>query len=191
MAELNHSTWTVLAGLLVMVIVGAGSMRAAAGEWFVAPAGDDDNPGTREKPFATLAKARDAARAVPADSPRTVRLLGGTHYLSETLVLEAAKDTGRKDAPIVFEAVAGQTPVISGGLKLQLTWRPYKGEILQATVPAGLATDQLFVNGQRQHMARYPNYDPEQRIFNGYAADAISTERAARWANPAGGYIHA
>ncbi|MCY2925514.1 MAG: right-handed parallel beta-helix repeat-containing protein, partial [Planctomycetota bacterium] len=89
------------------------------------------------------------------------------------------------------QAVAGQTPVISGGVKLQLTWRPYKGEMLQATIPAGLATDQLFVNGQRQHMARYPNYDANQRIFNGYAADAISHERAARWADPNGGYIHA
>ena len=191
MAELNHSTWTVLAGLLVMAIAGAGSMQAAAGEWFISPAGADDNPGTREKPFATLAKARDAARAVPAGQPRTVRLLGGTHYLSDTLVLEAGKDSGGKDAPLVFEAVAGQTPVISGGVKLQVAWRPYKGEILQATVPAGFATDQLFVNSQRQHMARYPNYDPNQRIFNGCAADAISTERAARWANPAGGYIHA
>ena len=51
--------------------------------------------------------------------------------------------------------------------------------------------DQLFVNGQRQHMARYPNYDPQARQFNGSAADAIAPERVARWADPAGGYIHA
>ena len=51
--------------------------------------------------------------------------------------------------------------------------------------------DQLFVNGQRQHMARYPNYDPNARQFNGSAADAIATERVARWSDPAGGYIHA
>ena len=30
-----------------------------------------------------------------------------------------------------------------------------------------LAIDQLFVNGQRQHMARYPNFDPKARHFNG------------------------
>ena len=40
-------------------------------------------------------------------------------------------------------------------------------------------------------MARYPNFDPDQRIFNGYAADAFSPERASRWADPRGGYIHA
>ncbi len=40
-------------------------------------------------------------------------------------------------------------------------------------------------------MARYPNYDPNIRPLNGYAADAFSPERAARWQDPAGGYIHA
>ena len=42
-----------------------------------------------------------------------------------------------------------------------------------------------------QVLARYPNFDPKANYFNGYAADAISKKRAARWADPAGGYIHA
>lgn len=57
--------------------------------------------------------------------------------------------------------------------------------------PVGLQMDQLFVNGIRQHMARYPKYDPEVHPLHGFAADAFSPERAARWKNPAGGYIHA
>ena len=190
-AELYPSTWLVLAALAVLAMISGCQMRASAEEWFVSPTGADDNPGTRAKPFATLARARDAARTAAPGAPRTVWLLDGTHYLPETLVLKAGTDGGTKDAPLVFQAVAAQTPVVSGGAKLELTWRPYKGEILQATVPAGLATDELFVNGQRQQMARYPKYDPEQRIFNGYAADAISAARAAGWANPEGGYIHA
>ena len=42
-------------------------------------------------------------------------------------------------------------------------------------------------------MARYPNYDAAKTTdaYQGYAADAFSKERAARWADPAGGYIHA
>ena len=42
-----------------------------------------------------------------------------------------------------------------------------------------------------QVLARYPNFDPKAKYFDGYAADAISKERAARWADPAGGYFHA
>jgi len=43
--------------------------------------------------------------------------------------------------------------------------------------------DQLFVNGVRQIMARYPNYDPAKKDvpYRGSAADAISPERVAKW----------
>ena len=42
-------------------------------EYFVAPNGSDANPGTAAKPFATLAKSRDAIRALKANGlPRAV-----------------------------------------------------------------------------------------------------------------------
>ena len=56
---------------------------------------------------------------------------------------------------------------------------------------ADLSTDQLFVNSQRQILARYPNFDPNVLVFNGYAADCISPDRVARWHDPAGGIMHA
>ncbi len=62
---------------------------------------------------------------------------------------------------------------------------------MQTPVSADLQTDQLFVNGERQILARYPNYDLKQLIFHGSAEDAISPERVAKWANPAGGFLHA
>ena len=61
---------------------------------------------------------------------------------------------------------------------------------LQADTPEGLVIDQLFIDGQAQPMARYPNFDPNAAIYNGYAADAFG-QRAQRWENPIGGYLHA
>ena len=82
--------------------------------------------------------------------------------------------------------------MISGGARLtDLTWTPYRDGIMQAAVPAGLTTDQLFVNGQRLRMARYPNFNAQERIFNGYAADAIDGSRVSQWADPTGGFLHA
>ncbi|MBI5834118.1 MAG: PDZ domain-containing protein [Armatimonadetes bacterium] len=54
-----------------------------------------------------------------------------------------------------------------------------------------MTIDQLFVDAVREPMARYPNYDAKVPHFGGWAEDAFSPERAARWADPAGGYIHA
>ena len=62
---------------------------------------------------------------------------------------------------------------------------------MQAKVEEELIPDQLFVNGKKQISARYPNFDPNIRIFNGYAADACSPERVKNWSSPAGGYLHA
>ena len=155
--------------------------------YFVSPAGDDANPGTLEKPFATLQRAQQAARQKRGD----VFLRGGTYYLPATLVF-TAQDSGTKDAPVVFQNYQGEKPVISGGVRLEkLDWQPYTNGIFQAQVPADLQTEEIFVNGERQILARYPNFDPKAQYFDGFAADAISTERAARWADPAGGYFHA
>ena len=35
---------------------------ARAAEFYLSPTGDDSNPGTKSRPFATLARARDAVR---------------------------------------------------------------------------------------------------------------------------------
>ena len=117
--------------------------------------------------------------------PVMIHLAGGTYYLPETLVLAA------EDSAVTWTAAKGQTPVISGGVKLDLTWEPYKDGILQAKVPQDLVSEELFVNGERQILARYPNYDPQAEYFDGFAADAIGKEREARWADPRGGYFHA
>ena len=47
--------------------------------YYVAPAGSDGNPGTLEKPFATVQRAQQAAR----QKPGTVFLRGGTYYLAQ------------------------------------------------------------------------------------------------------------
>ena len=57
-----------------------------AAEFHVAPRGNDADPGTRTKPFATLERARDAIRelkqAGPLKEPVTVRLQAGTYALA-------------------------------------------------------------------------------------------------------------
>ena len=51
--------------------------------------------------------------------------------------------------------------------------------------------DQLFLDGRRQHMARYPNFNPAASNYGGTAADAISPERIKKWSHPEDGFLHA
>ncbi|MFO0816500.1 MAG: PDZ domain-containing protein [Pirellulales bacterium] len=153
-----------------------------AAEFHVATTGNDANSGVASQPFATLARAQRSARQANGG---VVVVHAGTYYLPETLVF-TSEDSGTE-----YRAAEGEKVVISGGSRLDLKWEPYKEGIVQAKTPVGLTFDQLFINGQRQVMARYPNYDPKVRPFGGFAADAFSKERAARWIDPAGGFIHA
>ena len=161
--------------------------------FFVAPNGNDNNEGTLIEPFATLHKARNAVRKAKETGAKsvTIYLMEGVYYLSSP-ILFTVEDSGSLDAPITYKAYAGERPVISGGFKLNLKWRTYKDGIMMANVPKQInEIDQLFVNGKRQYMARYPNFDSTARFFGGTSAEAISPKRVKTWSNPAGGYIHA
>jgi len=160
-----------------------------AGDFHVSPSGNDSNQGTTDRPFATLQRARDAVRQNAGNEAITVWLHDGIHYLRQPLTLTAA-DSGSDQHPIVYRGL-DDGAIISGGQRLALSWTEANDGMFKAETPQGLHIDQLFVDGKRQHMARYPDFDPQVAHFNGYAADAFSRERAARWKDPAGGFIHA
>ena len=173
---------------LISLAMATWAVSAPARELFVSPErGDDAHAGTRAAPLASLAVALAAARETQ-DEPVTIFLLPGKHYLSEPLVV-GPEDSRKPQTPLAFVGLG--EAIVSGGAPLQLRWRPYRDGILQADVPSGLRTDQLFIDGVRLHMARYPNYDAAAHPFNGAAADVVSRERVARWQDPAGGFFHA
>ena len=168
--------------------------RLCALDVYVAPTGNDTAEGTSVQPLASLSGARDYVRRSGklGKEPITVHLNDGTYFLSETFVLTAI-DSGTKDCPVTYQADHKDKVVISGGALLRLKWEELPNGIFKAKMPAGLKIDQLFADGTRQILARYPNYNPELRStpYRGAAADAFAPSRAARWQDPTGGYIHA
>lgn len=170
------------------------SLTVNAGDFYVSHEGSDSNSGTIDQPFQTIERARDHVRSSRAfgRSPITVHIGEGVYYLDDTLTF-TSEDSGTEKGPVTYRAADGAKVVVSGGTRLSLAWKPYRDGIYQASTPEGLKIDQLFLDGLRQRMARYPNYDASQTTaaYQGFAADAFSKERASRWSNPAGGYIHA
>ena len=160
---------------------------AYAEELFVAPFGNDSNPGSKQAPLATLDGARKviAARKLAGKQSVNVHVADGVYYLPETLVLTAA-DSGTADCPIVYRSQTEGGAVLSGGSELKLTWASFRDGIFKAQTPAGLTIDQLFINGKNQRMARYPNYNAAMKAkpYQGFASDAFSKERSENWADP-------
>jgi len=94
---------------------------ATAAEFHVAPTGNDANPGTQAKPFATLERARDAIRqlkqAGPLKEPISVFVRGGTYGVQASLIL-GTPDSGTAASPVVWQAAPGEEVRLCGGAAL-------------------------------------------------------------------------
>jgi len=151
--------------------------------FYVAPDGSDSwsgklaspNETRSDGPFATLQRARDAARVVARSSCRrvTVFVRGGTYFLREPLVL-APEDSG-----ITFAAYQGEKPVISGGCAIK-GWKKVTVEgkqlwaaEIQAVKEGKWFFRELWVNGHRRIRARHPD--------RGYLKVAGDAEKTAQW----------
>ncbi|MHC4202201.1 MAG: hypothetical protein ACYSU0_19595, partial [Planctomycetota bacterium] len=146
----------LLAGGMMAALSGASSAA-----FHVAPGvggGDDANPGTEARPFATLGRARDAvrqliARGLEADVRVIVR--AGTYYLPDGIAFDP-EDSGTPEFGVTYAARPGEVAALVGGVRLT-GWKPYKGRIFVADIPEGLAPGQLFEDGRRMALARAPN----------------------------------
>ena len=142
--------------------------------------------GSAAKPLASLAAARDAIRAMrrsrggrlPAGGVR-VTVRGGVYPATETFAV-AAEDSGAADAPIVYQATAGETVILNGGIRIP-AWRPIsdarlrekldpavRGRVVEADLKALAIGDlgdptalrlrpELYCDGLPQTLARWPN----------------------------------
>ena len=126
--------------------------EAATATLFVAPGGADSNPGTQDRPLATLAAARDAARKAGNGSHRII-LAAGDYFLPAPLELDA------RDNGLSIEAGPGGPVTLYGG-KLVTAWRRDGQHLWSADLP-GVKDGTwdfraLVVNGRMADRARFP-----------------------------------
>ncbi|MBT3287279.1 MAG: hypothetical protein HN380_08025, partial [Victivallales bacterium] len=90
-----------------------------AAEVHVAPDGNDAGDGSRARPFKTLARARDAVRALKGKVKGAicVRVHSGEYPVTETLAL-TAEDSGTAEAPVVYRAEEMGKAVLYGGARV-------------------------------------------------------------------------
>ena len=132
---MKHALGIVLSWLLL----GAGA-HASASEFFVSPTGSDGDPGTLERPFATVQRAQEAA--APGD---TVSIRGGTYVMEEGRIARKRgiwayvtflDKSGTPDRRIHYRAYRDERPVFD----------------FSAVKPAGLRIDAFYVGASWVHI---------------------------------------
>ncbi len=141
---------------------GGGETGGAGEAIYVAPDGDDSNPGTLDAPLRTLARARAVVRTKNKNltDDVTVYVRGGTYPQQATLTFGSA-DSGEAPHYVNYVAYRDERPLITGG-------RPIQGWALSDvtagiySAPAGTPPfRQLYVNGVKAIRARSPNLGPD------------------------------
>lgn len=147
------TTATLLALLTLVPGLRAQSPATNATAFYVSPLGDDSNAGTKEKPFRSLSRARDAVRSVnqTMNADINVFLRGGNYPVTETLTFTPA-DSGRNGHKICYQAYENEVPVLNGADQVT-GWKVHKGRIYEAKLDRPTKLRTLIVNDKRAYMA--------------------------------------
>lgn len=137
----------------VPVLYGSPASAETQATYYVAPDGDDSNPGTIESPFRTLQHARDVVRTVNADMTGDVHvyLRGGSYPVTSTIGF-GPRDSGTNGHRIVYAAYPNETPVLEGGVQVT-GWTQHRGSIWKAPLDRVDKLRALYVNDKRAFMA--------------------------------------
>jgi len=176
------------------------SCRQDSIEIYISPGGSDSGAGTKENPVRTVEKANELAAEAFGKKRINIIFEDGIHYLPETIIIKP-DNSGTSKYPVTYMAANEGKAVISGGKKLNLEWESYKNGIYKAGIQVDVSIDQLYINGERQRMARFPNAVEGKNVFDTWDLihtrepdpdnDPLSEKRVDSWNNPAGAYIHA
>jgi len=137
----------------------AASSSPASITFYVAQNGNDSwsgllpapNAGNTDGPFASLDHARAAIQPVSkaGTAQVNVQIRAGTYYLPATEMLTAA-DSGSATTPVVYQNYPGESPVISGGMRVQ-GWANTGGNTWKAALSASTQYfENLYYNGTRR-----------------------------------------
>jgi len=149
----------VWVSLLMAVIVCSASLHALAqasvqAVFYVSPDGNDQDPGTIERPFRTIERARDAVREINGDmcGDIVVYLREGTYQIDRTIEF-TEQDSGTNGFRVIYQAYPGENAVISGGVQV-IGWEHHEGNIYKTRLERDTKLRALYVNGRRAVMAR-------------------------------------
>jgi hypothetical protein len=109
----------LLVQLCILTAIGADRAAAVALELHVSPQGSDTAPGTADRPFQTLERARDVLRTLKATGPLPaagieIVIHPGTYRVAQSFLL-TQEDSGTSNAPIVYRAAGPSAPRFTGG----------------------------------------------------------------------------
>lgn len=169
---------------LIILLLTFFILQGSAVEIWVSKNGNDSNPGTKEKPMATLFMAQRKARELRRLNDASIKigitiiLQEGTYFLEEPVFFRP-EDSGTFYSPTIIKGAEGENAVLSGG-KSVTGWqkagavkglpKTARGKVWVADAPKvggrTLEFRQMWVNGKKAQRASTLGDGPLPRILS-------------------------
>ena len=157
---------------LLLAIGASCTAGSSATEYFVSPAGSDDGPGSRQRPFATIRKATSALHP------------GDRCFLREGVYREALRParSGTPDNVITFSSYRDERAIISGADSIT-GWKGEDNGIYSAPMPWSLDDgNQVFSSGAMLTEACWPDagkehlFKPHRAVASGGSTNTVTCD---------------
>ncbi len=175
---------------------------------YVAPDGDNSNPGTIDAPMATIDAA---AKKLAHKNGGVIWVRGGVYELTSPINLSLS---GTIISPMIIAAYEDETPLFTSGKEIPISEFKdvdYTADPLAQRIPAnaqeniayvnllelgwtekelgtigGASTPKVYVDSELGHLARYPNFGEPELYFDyvldtGSVSDTSSSNLYAEW----------
>jgi len=160
-------------------------------DFYVSPNGNDSNPGTLEKPFATFEKAKNAVRAYKANAKGGIKVAFMAGNYGSLNIKFDSSDSGTEECPITYCAYGDGDVVFMNGIELYgkdfspieesdyyLFPEASREKIYKLDVSSIMTADTLknalvMIGDTLCQTARYPNGDRDTTMGQKYADDAL------------------
>ncbi|WP_042374198.1 ricin-type beta-trefoil lectin domain protein [Streptacidiphilus neutrinimicus] len=142
-----HLAATTALAIAAALTAPTAAHAAVSATLYVSPTGSGTACSAAAPCSLTQAKTNVEATDGNMSGDIVVQLAGGTYRLTSPLALGSA-DSGTNGHTVRWQAAPGQTPVISGGRQVTgWTLHDSTNNIYAASVPAGVDSRQLFIDG--------------------------------------------
>lgn len=126
-------------------------------DFYVSTSGTNKNPGTANRPFASLEYAVESVVKdirLNKGVDYTIHVGEGLHFQNSTLKIDAQQLSGAK---LVIKGNGMNKSILSGGKALR-GWKLVKPNVWSISLPKNMDSNrELFIDGKRAQRARHPN----------------------------------
>lgn len=142
------------------------SGRPIQAVFYLSPDGNDSNPGSMEKPFRTLERAKDEIRKINKNMTGDIIVcFASGDYLIKKTILFNKEDSGNNGFRIIYKGIHEPGSARLIGASPAVSWEIQEGKIFRTKIVTDRFINFIYEEGLMAEPARFPNSESGMHTY--------------------------